>query len=205
MIAVVIAENKGYRSARVAEIISEFPNAEILSIDDTMLSFDTLEQFLHPSLFVADAPIVHVRFFLSTNPIESMLTKKLAASPTLYVFEEFSLPTPIITLLKKEGALIHAEEKKGAKKASDDFFAVTACITAKDKKARWLAYRSAIEKQPIEALLGILYWKLRTLAAKEKKGGTYTTLYTQMLEAHARAWQTNTPLEVLIEKVILTQ
>jgi hypothetical protein len=205
MLYLVVADNKPYRAKRASEIISTFPNAEIISVDDAMMALEDLEQFLHPSLFVADAPIIHARFLLEGNDIDVRFARQLVASPTVFLFEELAMPTAALTALKKYGATVYAGEKTKAKKPAEDIFAATACITAKDKKARWLAYRAAVTKQPIEAILGILYWKVRTLAAKEGKGGTYARLYGEMLDAQSRAWRTGAPLEALIEKVILMQ
>lgn len=205
MLYLIVADNKPYRTSRASEIIAAFPNSEIISVDDAMLALEELEQFLHPSLFVADVPIIHARFLLEGKDIGAAFAKQLVASPTVFLFEELGMPAATMAALKKYGATVHAGEKTKAKKPADDIFAATACITAKDKKSRWLAYRSAVAKQPIEAILGILYWKVRTLAAKEGNGGAYAKLYGDMLEAQSRAWRTGASLEALIEKVILMQ
>jgi hypothetical protein len=88
--------------------------------------------------------------------------------------------------------------------AKSNLFGVTSLLALPSKKDRWIAYQKAIAQYPIEAILGMLYWKVRDLALKEKdQQGTYHTLYTNMLEAHAKAWQNGTPLELAIEKVLL--
>ncbi len=204
MLHVIVADNKPYRTERVAEVIRLFEESEVITVDDAVISLSDLEQFLYPSLFTVEVPIVHGRFFLESGAIDESFAKQLAASPTVFMFEELTLPAAMLTMLKKSGAMIHAGEKTKAKKPASDVFAATACITAKDKKLRWLAYRAAIEAQPIEAILGILYWKVRTLAAKESSSGKHALLYRALLEAQARAWRTGAPLEALIEKVILT-
>ncbi len=205
MLHIIVADNKPYRAERVAEVIRLFEESEIISVDDAMVTLPDLEQFLYPSLFAVEVPIVHGRFFLESTMVDESFAKQLAASPTVFIFEELALPAAQLTMLKKSGATIHAGEKTKAKKPASDIFAATACITAKDKKSRWLAYRAAVEEQPVEAILGILYWKVRTLAAKENPTGKHALLYRALLEAQSRAWRTGAPLEALIEKVILTQ
>jgi hypothetical protein len=204
MLYVVVADQKETRGTHIAEIIAQHGNSEIISVDDSMMTLADLEQFIYPSLFSVDVPVVHGRFLLGDTDIDTAFAKTLAASPTVFIFEEFTLPAPITTLLKKAGATVHVGEKQKKAASSNDFFAATACITAKDKKSRWLAYRSAVEKQPIEAILGILYWKLRTLASNAPAGNVYERLYQEMLEAQARAWRSGAPLEIAIEKVILS-
>jgi hypothetical protein len=205
MLYVIVADNKAARGEHSAQVIAQFSESEVITLDDTMLSLADLEQFLYPSLFSTDVPIVHGRFLLADVEIEKEFAASLAASPTVFMFEELALPAATVTMLKKAGATVHVGEKQKRTAPADDLFAATACITAKDKKSRWLAYRSAVEKQPIEAILGILYWKLRTLAAQGSAGNSYEKLYGQMLEAQAKAWRSGAPLDALIEKVILEQ
>ncbi len=203
MIHVILGNNKEERATHLNEIVSQFQESEVIAIDDTTMQLLDLEQFLFPSLFSIGTPIIHARFILDANEIDTAMIKKLSASPTVFVFEEFTLSTPTITKLKSGGAIIRSTKIIKEKKQVNDIFAVTACLTAKDKKTRWLAYRSATQEQPIEAILGILYWKLRTLASKEQKEGDYTRLYRAMITAHAYAWKTGAPLELVIEKIIL--
>lgn len=205
MLYIIVADNKPFRSKCLSEVISQFSESEVITVDDTLMNLLDLEQFLYPSLFSFGVPIVHGRFLLDNNEIDTILAKKLSASPTIFIFEEIVLPKDTANVLKKAGAILHEGQSTKIKKPKEDIFAATLCITAKDKKSRWLAYRSALEKQPIEAILGILYWKVRTLAIKEPTIGKYGNLYRELLEAQARAWRTGAPLETLIEKVILSQ
>jgi hypothetical protein len=205
MLHVVIGDNKKERGTSVSNIISELQESEIIRIDDTTMRVADLEQFLFPSLFSIHAPVIHAQFFLEAGEIDTKFIKKLSASPTVFIFEEFSLPTTLITKLKSEGAILQSIKTNKEKKQPTDIFAVTGALTGKDKKSRWLAYRSALAQQPVEAILGILYWKLRTLASKEKSEGEYTRLYKTMLHAHAHAWKKGIPLALAIEKVILEQ
>lgn len=203
MVFLIISDNKSFRKKRLGEILEPLTESEIILFDDAVGELADLEQYLYPSLFSEVAPIIHAQFVLDET-VSSEGLKKLIASPTIFILEELTLPSTTVTLFKKCGAIIHATEKQKIKKQDSDIFSATACITATDKKSRWLAYRSAIEKHSIEAILGILYWKVRTLATKGQSGNEYEVLYVRLLDAQSRAWQTGAPLEALIEKVILT-
>ncbi len=204
MLYCIISEDKSYRNTRLAELFAVAVDSEIITLDDTLASLTDLEQFAYPSLFTTDSPIVHAKFLLDTIDLPEGFIKKLTASPTVFILEEFSVDTPVLTLLKKEGTIVHTDEKKKNKKESSDIFTVAQAITARDKKSKWLAYRKAIAVYPVEAVLGILYWKLRTLSTQGVTNNDYEKLYHQFLDAQMRAWKTGAPLEALIEKVILS-
>lgn len=206
MIFLVVADTQTARAPHIATALNHAPGGEVVVHDDTYGTITDLEQYLYPSLFTTTPPTIHVKFSLEEGAdlITTTFLKKLLASPTIFLFEEMALRSPIITLFKKAGAVVTVEEKKKVQKKTDDIFAVTGALTAKDKKTRWMIYRNALEKHSIESIIGILYWKLRDLVAKEgveKK--KYEILYRDMLCAHAKAWQTGAPLELFIEKVIL--
>lgn len=203
MLFIIVGDNKTFRKEKLDEILEPFTESERIVYTDTAGAVQDLEQFLYPSLFTISAPVVHAQFMFS-EAVTTELAKKLIASPTVFIFEEFELPSPTGTALKKNGAIIYAAEKSKARKIENDIFAAVACITAVDKKSRWLAYRSALENHSIEAILGILYWKVRTLAANGGADSPYLRLYSKLLEAHARAWQSGAPLAALIERVILS-
>ncbi|HVY36065.1 MAG TPA: hypothetical protein VG982_02195 [Candidatus Paceibacterota bacterium] len=206
MLFLLIGENRDDRKTKLGEIIQELPESEIVPLDDTTTTAEALEQYLYPSLFSIATPIVHAKFVLSSaeTTLGSDFFKKLSASPTVFIFEELALPAPVVTAMKKSGALVHATGTVKAKKEGGDIFSIAGAIVGKDKKSRWMAYRAALATHPIEAILGILYWKVRTLAEKGVPGNEYEVLYRRLLDAHTRSWQTNAPLDALIEKVILT-
>ncbi len=207
MLTIVVADTKPFRAARIAEMIRTYGDSEVIMLDDTLSTVADLEQYLYPSLFTLNAPIVHTRFILDNKEkdLSPVLMRKLMASPTIFIFEELSLSKPFITSLKKQGVEVHLDDVQ-KKPAADkgNLFGVTSLITVQNKKDRWLAYNKAIEQYPIEAILGMFYWKVRDMALKEKDiNGQYHTLYTKMLEAHASAWREGTPLALAIEKVLL--
>lgn len=202
MLYVIASAQTDERKAHIAALIDANPEGEYLVFDDAMMTLEELEQFLYPSLFSLATPVVHGKYFLDRFTPDDSFIKKLVASPTVFIFEEFSISKPLATTLTKHGALL-TTSKEEKKKKENDPFAVTACITAKDKKSRWIAYRSALESQPVEAFLGILYWKLRTLASGLPSGNQYEKMYRAFLGAQMRAWRTGAPLDALIEKIIL--
>lgn len=196
MIIIVAHEHKDWRIARIAESLKEWNSIDPIVLDDTTAVFADLEGYCYPSLFSLTVPIVHAKYLLPTAVAELDATyiKNLSASPTVFLFEEFSISATIATAAKKHGAIVHTGEKNPKKKTDDMFAMVTNILTARDKKSRWMAYRDVLSKQPIEACTGILYWK-----ARQMKNG----IYEKLLDAQARAWTTGASLELLIEKVIL--
>ncbi len=201
MIALIIADNLDVRRSHIKNILDTLPGCEVLIYDDTYGGVQELEQYAYPSLFNTAPAVVHSKFLLAGEEMASTLIKTLVASPTLFVFEELALPATVVTSLKKLGAVVHQASKEKKTAATDDIFVVTKALTATDKKSRWLIYRAALETHAIEAIMGVLYWKVRELTLKDKK---YAALYRALITAHATAWQKGIPLELAIEKVLLT-
>jgi hypothetical protein len=205
MLTIVVADTKDFRAARVADILKAYQSSEVIMLDDTLMSVADLEQYLYPSLFTITAPLVHTRFILDAKEkdLTADLIKKLMASPTVFLFEELALTKPFLTTLKKQGIEIHTQE--AVKKVSkDNLFGAIGFVTLPNKKDRWMAYQKAIAQYPIEAILGMLYWKVRDMVLKERDtNGPYHVLYTKLLEAHSTAWQEGTPLTLAIEKTLL--
>jgi hypothetical protein len=207
MLAIIVADSKKFRTERVASIVSAHVPEEIIMFDDTVLNIADLEQYLYPSLFSISMPLIHSRFILDTKEKDftPLLVKKIIASPTIFVFEELALSKPFLTMMQKQGAIVYSDTvARKAAAGTETIFGVTSLLTLSNKKDRWIAYQKAIAQYPIEAILGMLYWKVRELMMKENNTvGTYHVLYTRMLEAHAAAWQQGVPLELAIEKVLL--
>lgn len=208
MIILVVSDQKNFRQKTISSFVDTMPGSEILIYDDTYGNLTDLEQYLFPSLFTQSPPIVHLKYMLneSIDYLTNELTKKMLASPTTFIFEEMSLPKSSITNFKKLGSLVHTSESVKEIKKTNDIFAVTKALTASDKKSRWLAYEDTLKSNSIEAVIGILYWKIKDLISKSKGGvkNNYKNIYKELLTAHVKAWQTGAPLETLIEKVILT-
>lgn len=203
MFVVAISDTKEFRKECADSVCGL---TEKILIDDTLSTLLDLEQYVYPSLFDLETPVVYAQFMLEGRATEltPLFIQKLVSSPTVFFFEEFSLPTPFITTLKKHGAIIHQSSQKKAAKKEDDIFALASSIISLDKKSAWLNFRKAVAKQPVEALLGIMYWKVRDMSLKNVKGSLeYKMLYTKLIRAHMNAWRTNTPLELLIEKALL--
>ncbi len=203
MISLVISPEQSFRTAQCSAIIAAHANREYIVCDDTQLAFEDLAQFATPSLFATAPLLVHAKFFLGDSDGTEATLAALAASDTIFLFEEYALAAPLIKKLQSLGATV-AQEKAPAKSAAarSTIFSATECLTATDKKSRWLAYRSAMNEHAIEAVLPILYWKLRTLIGSDRTG-KYRTLYRDLISAQECAWTSGAPLEVLVEKVIL--
>lgn len=207
MIYLVTGDKKAYREKIISSVTKPLGESEVIFFDDTYGSLFDLEQYLYPSLFSISAPVLHCKYILSTDSdkLTPDLVKKLLASPTCFIFEEVSVPTSTINFLKKSGAVIHIDAVSKTTKKDADIFGVTNALTGKDKKTRWIAYNKALKNHPVEAIIGILYWKVRDLAAKNpKQKEEYVSMYKRILDGHVLAWQTGAPLSLIIEKIILT-
>ncbi len=202
MLVVIVSDIKTFRKEHIEALCGT--ESEVVLLDDTLSNTLDLEHYLYPSLFTVGMPVVHARFMLENNiaDMTAGFAKRLAASPTVFLFEELTLPAPVVTMLKKHGALVHSQAAPKATQKGNDLFALASAIITTNKKDAWMNFQTALAREPVEALLGIMYWKVRDLMIKTKKE-EYKTLYEQLLRAHAKAWQTNTPLELMIEKVLL--
>jgi hypothetical protein len=208
MLFLIVSDKQLFRRTHTKGVVSSLPESEIIIYDDTYGKVADLEQYLYPSLFSLASPVIHLKFMLAqeAESVTTIFLKKLLASPTIFLFEELALSPAIIALFKKTGAVVHVETKAPTLKKEGDIFLVTKALTNPDKKSRWIAYRTALVDHPVEAIIGILYWKVRELATKNAVDKEkYLALYKKLLTAHARAWETGAPLELMIEKVLLTQ
>lgn len=207
MLVVVISQSKSFRKQCIEKVCSA--SSEKVVIDDTLVSLVDLEQYIYPSLFSEGMPVVQGQFMLESHHAEMTedFAKKLIASPTVFIFEELDLPAAVTKMLQKFGAVIESfEEKKVTKKTDGDLFGTASAIVVGDKKKRWLDLQCALELFPIEAILGIMYWKVRDQMLKSAgvKKEEYRTLYKALLQAHAQSWQKGVPLPLMIEKVLLS-
>ena len=204
MLYLITGDTKEYRTKIVASITAEAGSGDSIMLDDTTAAIIDLEQYAYPSLFSMTVPIVHARFMLGAKQeIIADMVKKLVASPTVFVLEDFSLLAAQTAVFKKHGAIIHAEPKRAAA-AKPNMFALVEGVLLKNKKERWIAYQGVVRDHAIEAVLGILYWKVRDLLQKDTRNNQqWSALYTALLRAHANAWLKGIPLSLAIEKVLL--
>ena len=126
------------------------------------------------------------------------------ASPTVFVLEESGISAPQKKLFEKHGARVYEYQYEKKQKEEATIFAITAALTMTSKKDRWLLFQKCIAEHAPEALVGILFWKLRQLLDRPSKQTVhYQQLYTRLMHAQQRAWQRGVPLALLIEKVLL--
>lgn len=180
---------------------------EVISLDDMSADFLTLENYAFPSLFSLSKPVVHGKYLIEIYPdqIKKELLETLVSSPTLFILEERFIGAPILKILEKFGAIITKDKPTKLESKKTNIFDVTNVVTSSSKKDRWLSYRKALEEHPIEAIMGILYWKLKSLIETSPKKKSFQDIYTAFMEAHKQSWQKGFPLELAIEKAILKQ
>jgi hypothetical protein len=207
MLQVIISSDIENRKKKRIDVLSQYPD-EVIRLSDVEISFSDLENYIFPSLFSEQKPVVHARYLLEeySNEITKELLSKLVNSPTFFLLEEKALGAQAIKMIEKEGGLIHNEKSKSQIINKSNIFLVTNAITATNKKDRWMAYQNAKQEHAPEALIGILYWKLRGLIEKSPtKAGPFRTFYTNLMNAQKKSWQTGFSLDLAIEKTILEQ
>lgn len=205
MIHVIVAGDIEIRTKHRKAIFKEYPG-EIIFIDDSSASLNSLEHYAYPSLFSFQAPVVHSKYLIEeySDVLTKEIIKTLVSSPTIFIFEEKSIASPIVKLLEKEGAIIVQDKTLKKEIKGKTIFAVTEALTLSSKKNRWLVYRQSRAEHSAEAIIGILYWKLRDLIGKTRGDNTnLKKLYQSLINAHKKSWQKGFPLELAIEKVIL--
>lgn len=205
MLVVIVGEHKEQRRTGSASFVPDIAKATVY--DDTMISFDGLEQFAYPSLFEISVPIIWAKFVLDTStPITKEKIQILVTSATIFIVEEFAIPADIKKLLEKHGAHVVVQKKEAKEKAYNPVFSIVEGMISPEKKTRFFAYTKALaEDIAIEALVGVLYWKLRQQCtlAKGDSMVRYKKLYRDFIVAHANAWKQGTPLALVVEKVLL--
>jgi hypothetical protein len=204
MIEVIVSANKEWRNKQKEKSLQK-NKGEIIYLDDTKANILDLKEYAFPSLFSIGTPMVFSSFLLDEyqKDLSTNLLKTLLSSPTLFIFEEISLPRSVIKTLEKEGAIVfeQKEEKKAPK--ANTIFAVTNALTAPNKKDRWLSYQASRQEHSAEALIGILYWKLRQLIDNNSNKKHFLELYRSLMLAQKESWQKGFSLDLAIEKVIL--
>jgi len=205
MLVIIVGGEKHSRRSGAESFVSDMHSAHMY--DDTMISFAELEQFAYPSLFETVAPVIWAQFILDK---EDFFTKEkiqaLAQSKTIFIIEEFSILADTKKIFEKHGAQVFVQKKEAKTKEYNPLFSIVEGMVGTDKKNRWMAYQKALaEDIAAEALIGVVYWKLRQQCGSAKGDMLvwYKKLYADFIHAHAHAWKSGTPLGLMIEKVLL--
>ena len=205
MIEIIVGIDKDLRTKKRQEVLANFVG-EVISLSDIDGSLSTLETYIYPSLFSVIPPVVLATYLIEDEEpgLTKEFLKKVISSPTVFILEEKSLPAALVKLVEKEGGFVH--QTKGEKKVAkiSTIFNVADALILQSKKERWLAYQKARGEHSAEAIVGILYWKLRQLVEGTRADSSrYKEMYRNLIQAHKTAWQKGFPLELAIEKVIL--
>lgn len=184
--------------------LAKYLTTEFLTVDDTNHTFDELEKYVFPSLFSTEPALIHGKFLLGGVVPTVEKINKLFTSPTMFVLEEVSITTEQKKLFEKNKVEIVVENSK-KKEIKNTLFDVANIFTIKSKKDRWMYFSKIKEEHVMESLMGIFYWKLKTLSnttnLEQKK--YFKNVYKKLITAHKTSWQKGIPLSILVEKVIL--
>ncbi len=205
MLQVIVIANTDERISKRKKLLDS--KEEVIVMDDMSADISALQNYAFPSLFSISVPVVHGRYLIEqyAEQLTKELLNTLVASPTFFLLEEKAVPAAFLKNLEKSGVIVHQEKAVKSVKEQSNIFSVTNVITATSKKDKWLSYQRAVNEHAIEAIMGILYWKLRSLIEAAPKNQTYKDLYSAFMKAHKRSWQKGFPLELAIEKTILNQ
>lgn len=208
MLCVVVGQTKEYRKGVIETIIKDTDTSKeaLICVSDNDGDLSLLREYLYPSLFSLEAPVVHAKYVLSISEYTKKVLEELHMSPTVFILEELSLladQKKMITSLI--GKSLYIEEKKEkAKSTAASPFAFIDIVEKKGKKEVWMAYNKLLENDGIEAALGMLLWGLRKLALRKgAQQASFKELYSACMNAYTYARAHNTPLELAIEKVLL--
>lgn len=208
MLCVVVGQTKEYRKTEIGKITETVLtlSESLINLSDSDGDISLLQQYLYPSLFSLQRPVVHAKYVLSISEVNKKILEELHSSPTLYILEEFTLVADHKKMIKAliGDALYMEEKKEGNKNSGVSPFAFIDTIEKKGKKEVWIAYNELLSRGPIESALGMLLWGIRKLALRKGKAGDeFRVLYTNTMKAYADARAGNTPLQLAIEKVLL--
>lgn len=204
MLHIIVSESLEARKEKRGALLSgALPD---VALDDSSASFDDLLSYAFPSLFFLANPFVHAKFLFEKKeaPILPETIQTLVSSPTIFILEERLVPASEKKLFEKHGAYIYEYKSNAQKKDEGNIFSITGVITLSNKKDRWMLFQKHMQEHSAEALIGILFWKLKQLLeTSSPKALYYKKFYTLLMQAQQTAWKGNTPLALLIEKVIL--
>ena len=93
---------------------------------------------------------------------------EMASSKNTFIFSDGKLKKPILDAFKKSRAEINVFERVLEKKESFNNFLLANALGDRNKLQLWIYFRTAIESGAMmEALLGILHWKLKDMILKK--------------------------------------
>jgi hypothetical protein len=208
MLCVVVGQTKEYRKKIIKTLFEKavVSDESLICISDNDGDISLLREYLYPSLFSIETPVVHAKYVLSVSECTKKVLEELHMSPTVFILEE-------LTLLADQKKMIHSvigtslyieEKKEKIKSTATSPFAFIDIVEKKGKKDVWMAYNKLLENGGIEPALGMLLWGLRKLALRKgPQQESFKALYTACMNAYAHARAHNSPLELAIEKVLL--
>ncbi len=204
MLHVIVSDNLEERIKNRNSLIKDFKG--VIYIDDSNSSISYLKEYLYPSLFNDNGYVIHGKFILENSylDLDKNIIKSFVSSPTIFILEDNTLPSSFIKTLQKEGAFIYQGKDQKKVSKTNTIFEIANIFSLLDKKDKWLLFQKSIKEHSPEALIGILYWKLRSLMdTKANSRELYKSLYKKLIYSHKDSWQKGTPLSLAIEKFIL--
>jgi hypothetical protein len=191
-------------SVEIKKIQADFSNAEFVRITDQIQDVSEIQSLIESSSLFSDNRIV----IMSDMPrdfwddiIESL--HHVPDTTTLFWFED-SFPVAYTKKIPKY-TLKENEEKKASAVVANPFQIANA-LPSGNATTIWVTYQELLDQGSTpEELFGILWWKLKDIAKKQKiSSPEFKTTLHNFLSAYARARETGGNLESGLEQVLLS-
>jgi DNA polymerase III delta subunit len=183
------------------KIKKDFPNADIVYFDDTVIDFSVIQQEIETSsLFGNDRVIVLIDI---NKDFLSSLIKALATLPenTHVFWKEDSF---LVATLKKLPPY-ELWEGKEIKSVKENPFTIANKLGSNPLDL-WTTYQILLEQgNDPEALFGILWWKLKDIAKKQKDiSPNLKNTFHRFLSTYSSARESGGELSTGLEKLLLS-
>lgn len=136
--------------------------------DFNLMQFESL--YSGESLFASETRVILTGILDKEESRNFVLEHlgELASSRNTFIFSEGKLKKPILDIFKKARAEINVFERTIEKKETFNNFLLANALGDRNKLQLWIYFRTAVESGAMmEALLGILHWKLKDMILKK--------------------------------------
>lgn len=145
------------------------PDASYFKLNSENFNIGNLDEYIGgQGLFVNKYIVVLDRLCENKEIKDEFISKikEIAESENIFIIIEGKLDKATLSKIEKKAEKVvefNLEEKDKIKKDTN-IFAIADALARKDKKTAWVMYREAIDRgEAVEALHGMVFWKIKTL------------------------------------------
>lgn len=162
--------NKGLTKSNelIDSLRKKKPDASFFKIDSDNFDQNTLQEYIGGQGLFSNKYIVFLDRLCEKKDIKDQFIdylKEISESENIFILLEGKLDKATITKIEKK-AEKSQEFALAEKKEKETFsaFALADAFGQRNKKDAWVLYRNAIDKgEAVEALHGMLFWKVKTM------------------------------------------